>query len=219
MLPAYAASPVALEEVIVTASKRTESLQDVPMSVSAYSEQTIRDANINSADDLAVLSPVLTITTNTQPNTAAFRIRGIGTSQSDIALEPSVGIFVDDVFLSRSGLGMSDLIDIERIEILQGPQGTLYGKNTNAGAINIITKGPNMEEYEGHLEANLGDYDLQRYIAAVSGPISDNLAFRLSGSIHQRDGFLENNGTGDDMGTTPMTGTSSANYGTSRRTT
>ncbi len=169
------------------------------MSVSAFSEQVIRDANINNADDLAILSPTLTITTNTQPNTAAFRIRGIGTSQTDIALEPSVGIFVDEIYLNRSGLGMSDLTDIERIEILQGPQGTLYGKNTNAGAISIITKGPNTEEFEGYVEATYGDYDLQKYIAAASGPITDTLAYRLSGSIHQRDGYLENNGTGDDM--------------------
>jgi iron complex outermembrane receptor protein len=116
LFPAYAsAQTVVLEEVIVTASKRTESLQDVAMSVTAFSEQTIQEANITSSEDLAVLTPALTITTNTQPNTAAFRIRGIGTSQSDIALEPSVGIFVDDVYLNRSGLGMSDLTDIERI--------------------------------------------------------------------------------------------------------
>ena len=154
VLPAYAiAQAPALEEVIVTATKRTESLQDVAMSVIAFGEQTIQEANINNAESLAVLAPTLTITTNTQPNTAAFRIRGIGTSQSDIALEPSVGIFVDDVYLNRSGLGMSDLTDIERIEILKGPQGTLYGKNTNAGAISIITKAPNLEEYEGYVEA------------------------------------------------------------------
>ncbi|MCR9104143.1 MAG: TonB-dependent receptor [Gammaproteobacteria bacterium] len=197
---AYAAAQSAgLEEVIVTATKRTESLQDVAMSVSAFSEQTIQQANINNADDLAILAPSLTITTNTQPNTAAFRIRGIGTSQTDIALEPSVGIFVDDVYLNRSGLGMADLTDIERIEILNGPQGTLYGKNTNAGAISIITKAPNLDEYEAYLESTLGDYGLQKHVAVASGPMTDNLAFRLSGSIHERDGYLENNGTGDDM--------------------
>tara|TARA_R110002049_G_scaffold9747_15_gene48897 strand:- start:5005 stop:7200 length:2196 start_codon:yes stop_codon:yes gene_type:complete len=200
MLPAYAsAQTTALEEIIVTASKRTESLQDVAMSVTAFSAQTIQEANITSSEDLAVLTPSLTITTNTQPNTAAFRIRGIGTSQTDIALEPSVGIFVDDVYLNRSGLGMSDLTDIERIEILQGPQGTLYGKNTNAGAISIITKRPNPEEYEGYVDVTYGNYDQQKLIAAASGPITDTLAFRLSGSINQRDGYLENGGTGDDM--------------------
>ena len=200
ILPAHAvAQHAVLEEVIVTATKRAESLQDIAMTVNAFDEQTIREANITNADDLAILAPTLTITTNTQPNTAAFRIRGIGTSQTDIALEPSVGIFVDDVYLNRSGLGMSDLTDIERIEILNGPQGTLYGKNTNAGAISIITKGPNREEREGYVEATLGDYDLQKYVAGVSGPITESLAYRLSGSVHQRDGYLKNNGPGDDM--------------------
>jgi iron complex outermembrane receptor protein len=200
ILPAHAvAQHAVLEEFIVTATKRAESLQDIAMTVNAFDEQTIREANITNADDLAILAPTLTITTNTQPNTAAFRIRGIGTSQTDIALEPSVGIFVDDVYLNRSGLGMSDLTDIERIEILNGPQGTLYGKNTNAGAISIITKGPNREEREGYVEATLGDYDLQKYVAGVSGPITESLAYRLSGSVHQRDGYLKNNGPGDDM--------------------
>ena len=171
--PDYAiAQTGALEEVIVTARKRTESVQDVSMTVTAFSEQTIQDANITNADDLATISPTLTITTNTQPFTASFRIRGIGTSQTDTALEPSVGIFVDEVYLNRSGLGMSDLTDIERIEILHGPQGTLYGKNTNAGAISIITKSPNRDEFEGYIEATLGDYDLQKYVAAASGPIT-----------------------------------------------
>jgi iron complex outermembrane receptor protein len=200
ILPVYASAQAgALEEVIVTARKRTESVQDVSMTVTAFSEQTIQEANISSADDLATISPTLTITTNTQPFTASFRIRGIGTSQTDTALEPSVGIFVDEVYLNRSGLGMSDLTDIERIEILHGPQGTLYGKNTNAGAISIITKSPNREEFEGYIEATLGDYDLQKYVAAASGPITDKLAYRISGTIHERDGYMENGGPGDDL--------------------
>lgn len=189
----------ALEEIIVTASKRTESLQDVAITVTAFSEQTIQDANITSADDLAILAPSLSVTTNNQPFTAAVRIRGIGTSQTDIALEPSVGIFIDDVYLNRSGLGMSDLTDIERIEILHGPQGTLYGKNTNAGAISVYTKRPNREEYEGYIEATYGNYNMQKYIAAASGPITDTLAFRLSGTVHERDGYIENRGSGDDL--------------------
>ena len=118
ILPATAlAQAGALEEIIVTASKRTVSLQDVAMTVTAFGEETIREANINNADDLAVLTPALSLNNNNSPGTAAFRIRGIGTSQSDVALEPSVGIFVDEVYLNRSGLGISDLTDIERIEV------------------------------------------------------------------------------------------------------
>jgi len=136
------AQPAALEEVVVTATRRVESLQDVPIMVNAFSAEVIQQAGIQSASDIAILTPGLTICTNITPFTAAFRVRGIGTSQSDIALEPSVGLFIDDVYLSRSGLGMSDLNDIERIEVLNGPQGTLYGKNTNAGAISILGRIP-----------------------------------------------------------------------------
>ncbi len=188
----------ALEEIIVTASKRSESLQDVPMAVTAFNAQVIQEAGINNAVDLAVITPSLNIATNNQPYTASFRIRGIGTSQNDIALEPSVGLFVDDVYLSRSGLGMSDLSDIERIEVLQGPQGTLYGKNTNAGAIAIFTKMPNLEEFEGYVETSVGNYDLAKVTAAASGPISDSLAYRISGIVDKRDGYFDNGG-GDDL--------------------
>tara|TARA_R110002049_G_scaffold21045_29_gene77472 strand:+ start:5683 stop:7950 length:2268 start_codon:yes stop_codon:yes gene_type:complete len=188
----------ALEEIIVTASKRTQSLQDVPMAVTAFNEQVIQEAGINNAVDLAALTPSLSISTNNQPFTASFRIRGIGTSQNDIALEPSVGLFVDDVYLSRSGLGMSDLTDIERIEVLQGPQGTLYGKNTNAGAISIFTKNPNLEAFEGYVETSVGDYDLTKLTAAASGPLSDTLAYRITGTVDHRDGYFDN-GAGDDL--------------------
>jgi iron complex outermembrane receptor protein len=188
----------ALEEIIVTASKRSESLQDVPMAITAFNEQVIQEAGIHNAVDLAVLTPSLTIATNNQPFTASFRIRGIGTSQNDIALEPSVGLFVDDVYLSRSGLGMSDLNDIERIEVLQGPQGTLYGKNTNAGAISIFTRNPNLEEFEGYVETSVGNYNLTKLTTAASGPINESIAYRISGSIDQRDGYFDN-GAGDDL--------------------
>jgi iron complex outermembrane receptor protein len=92
---------------------------------------------------------------------------------------------------------MNDLTDIERIEVLQGPQGTLYGKNTNAGAISVITKRPNLEEFEGYVEATVGDYSMGQLTAAASGPLGDNVAFRLSGSIHERDGYFDNAGADD----------------------
>ncbi|MFK7977208.1 MAG: TonB-dependent receptor [Halioglobus sp.] len=188
----------ALEEVIVTASKRSESLQDVAMSVNAFTAADIEEAGISDAEDVAVLTPSLSIVANVSPFTAAIIIRGIGTSQSDIALEPSVGLFVDDVYLERSGLGMSDLTDIERIEILRGPQGSLYGKNTNAGAINIVTKKPNFEAFEGYAQAELGNYALQKFTVAASGPVTEQVAYRLSASSNKRDGYLENN-AGEDM--------------------
>ena len=192
------AQPAALEEVVVTATRRVESLQDVPIMVNAFSAEVIQQTGIQSANDIALLTPSLTISTNITPFTAAFRVRGIGTSQSDIALEPSVGLFIDDIYLSRSGLGMSDLNDIERIEVLNGPQGTLYGKNTNAGAISIFTKRPNPDAFEGYVESTVGDYDLGRLTAAASGPLSDTLAYRLTGNVHRQDGYFDNSG-GEDL--------------------
>ncbi|MCX2980920.1 TonB-dependent receptor [Halieaceae bacterium IMCC14734] len=186
-----------LEEVIVTATKKAESLQDIAVTVNAFDADTILEAGINDAQDLAVLTPSLNINTNISPFNARMTIRGIGTAQTDPALEPSVGLFIDGVFMGRSGLGMSDLSDIERIEVLQGPQGTLYGKNTNAGAISVITQSPNFDQLEGHLEITAGNYAMQRYTASISGPVSDSLAYRLSGNVHKHDGYLENGGGAD----------------------
>jgi iron complex outermembrane receptor protein len=187
-----------LEEIIVTATRRTENLQTVPMTVSVFSEQIIEEAGIENASDLAVLAPGLTVTVNNTPGSASFRIRGVGTSQTDVALEPSVGLFVDDVYLPRSTLAMSDFLDVERIEILHGPQGTLYGKNTNAGAISLYTRAPNIEEFEGYVETTLGNYDMRKVTGVASGPLADNLAYRVSASVHQRDGYFDNN-AGDDI--------------------
>jgi iron complex outermembrane receptor protein len=194
---ALAQAPM-LEEVIVTATKRAEGLQDIPVTVTAFSSETIQEAGIQNASDLAIMTPALNINVNQSPFNARMTIRGVGTAQTDPALEPSVGLFVDGVFLGRSGLGMSDLADIERIEVLQGPQGTLYGKNTNAGAISVITKKPNFEEFEGYVEASAGDYSMYRLTASASGPLTDTLAYRLSGNMHERDGYYDNS-AGDDL--------------------
>jgi iron complex outermembrane receptor protein len=188
----------ALEEVIVTATKRAESLQDIPVTVNALSENTIQEAGVTDIGDVAALVPALTVSTNLSPFASALRIRGFGTSQNDPALEASVAFILDGVYMGSSGLGMSDLTDIERIEVLQGPQGTLYGKNSNAGVVSVTTKTPNTEESEGFVEASLGDYSMQRYVGSLTGPFNDSLAYSLSGSWHDTDGWLESN-TGDDL--------------------
>jgi iron complex outermembrane receptor protein len=195
---ATAQQPLVLEEVIVTAQKRSQSLQDVPVAVNAFTADVIQEAGIVNVGDLATLTPSLNVSAVGTPFTSRLAIRGIGTAQSDPALEPSVGLYVDGVFLNRSGLGTSDLTDIERIEVLQGPQGTLYGKNANAGAISIITKRPSLEQFEGYVEASVGDYSMGKLTAAVSGPLADTVAYRLSGSMHQRDGYYDNGGSGVD---------------------
>lgn len=183
-----------LEVIEVTATKRSKNLQDVPVAVTAFTADTIEEAGINNAHDLAAMTPSLTTTNARSPFQSRLAIRGIGTSQNDPALEPSVGMFVDGVFLGRSGLGMSDLTDIDRIEVLQGPQGTLYGKNTNAGAISIITKLPYLDEFEGYAEVSGGNYGMKKVTVAATGPLSDTVAYRLSGNTHQRDGYYDNAG-------------------------
>ena len=187
-----------LEEVIVTATKRAESLQDVPVTVNAISADTLQEAGVVDLTDVAALVPSLTVSTNLSPFNTGIRIRGIGTSQNSLALEASVAFVVDGVYMGRSGLGMSDLTDIERVEVLQGPQGTLYGKNANAGVVGVVTKRPDFDETEGYVEATLGDYSLQQYTASVTGPINDQLAYRLAGNWRDQDGWLEND-TGPDQ--------------------
>lgn len=187
-----------LEEVIVTATKRAASLQDIPVSVNALSSSTIQEAGIGDIGDVAALVPSLSVTTNLSPFATSINIRGFGTSQNDPSLEASVAFILDGVYMGNSGLGMSDLTDIDRIEVLQGPQGTLYGKNSNAGVVSVITKSPNTEETEGFLEATVGDYSLRKYVASVTGPITDSLAYLVSGSWNESDGWLEND-SGDDL--------------------
>lgn len=193
-IPAFAQ----IEEIIVTATKRAQSLQDIPISVTALSSATLREAGVENIEDVARLVPSLTVNTNISPFAAGVRIRGFGTQQNDPSLEASVAFILDGVYMGRSGLGMSDLTDIERIEVLQGPQGTLYGKNSNAGVVSVITSDPDIDHNQGFVEATLGDYGEQRYVASATGPFNDALAYRLSGSWHQQDGWMDNPG-GDDL--------------------
>jgi iron complex outermembrane receptor protein len=194
-----AAEEAGLEVINVTANKRVQNLQDVPVAVNAFSSFKIQEAGINDAHDLANMTPSLNLTNSRNPFQNRLAIRGIGTSQNDPALEPSVGMFVDGVFIGRTGLGMSDLTDIERIEVLQGPQGTLYGKNTNAGAISVITKRPDLDEFEGYSELSVGNYGMNKVTVSATGPLSETVAYRISGNTHQRDGFYDNVGSGADL--------------------
>lgn len=131
-----------LEEIIVTAQKRQQNLQDVPMTVTALSEDALQNNRINSIEDLKSIAPALNILTTVSPAHSAIQVRGAGTGASDPTLEPSVGVYIDGVFMPRSIFGLSDIVDISQVEILLGPQGTLYGKNTNSGVISVRPKNP-----------------------------------------------------------------------------
>lgn len=180
-----------LEEVVVTATKRAESSQAIPIAINAIGADMIEKMDIRRTEDLVRLAPSLTSTTGDNKQNSGFRLRGIGTSAFSIGVEQSVAVIVDDVATVQQGQSISDLADIERIEVLRGPQSTLFGKSASAGAINVVTKGAS-EEFEGSIELSATDDDETRVSASISGPISDSLGFRLSGFWNDYDGNVEN---------------------------
>lgn len=188
-----------IDEIIVTAQKREQNLQDVPGAVTAISNEALTLSGVQNIEDLQTLTPSLTITSvNTFGNSTQIQMRGVGTSTTNVGLEAAVGFFLDGVYRSRSGTAVGDLIDVERIEVLRGPQGTLFGKNTSAGAISVITQGPTFD-YEAKGEVSLGNLNSQRARVYLNAPlVDDRLAVRLSGGYHRRDGYVEDIVNGAD---------------------
>ena len=186
---------VSLESIVVTANRREEGLQDVPLAITALSSDTLDAANVDTLDDLQTLTPGLNLggRSTVRPQ---LSIRGIGTEQFTNAIDSPIGVFVDDVSIARFSSFFAPFTDIERVEILRGPQGTLYGRNTIAGAINIVTKKPT-DELEGSFEVGIGNYDERSLRGSVSGPlIEDKVRFRFAGFSTERDGYLKNVITG-----------------------
>ena len=176
------AQQATLEEVVVTARKREESLQQVPMAVSAFSTTQLRDAQVDNILDLERMTPNVTLTDTGGLVGGAISvfIRGIG---QDPGFGQGVGIYMDDVYLNRTTGALLEVYDVERIEILKGPQGNLYGRNTIGGAIKYITRQPT-DEFEADIEVKGGDYDLIKVKGNVSGPlIQDTLYGRPIGAI------------------------------------
>ncbi len=193
-----AQEPGQLEEIVVTASKRAQTLLDVPIAVSVTSAETIAATHINDILDLQSIVPSLRVSqlqTSTQTN---FIIRGFGNGANNPGIESSVGVFVDGVYRSRSASQIGDLVDVERIEVLRGPQSTLFGQNASAGVVSVITRKPSFTT-TGSLEATLGNYSAQQLRGRISAPISDRLAFSLSGNWNKRDGYFKNLANGHDI--------------------
>lgn len=188
-----------VEEIIVTAQKREQTLQEVPIAVSAFSATQLERAGVSDIRDLMALSPSLVLTSSAgEAAGAVARIRGIGTTGDNAGLESSVAVFIDGVYRNRNSVALTDLGQIERIEVLRGPQGTLFGKNASAGLINVITRQPEFET-SGYVNLSGGNYGFARASAGVTAPlIEDQLAFRIDGNFMQRDGFIRDLVTGDD---------------------
>jgi iron complex outermembrane recepter protein len=200
--PAYAqiAPPAAeaevsdSDEIIVTATKREQTLQNVPISVSVTGAETVDKAQIRDLIDLQSIVPSLKVSQLNATGQTLFTIRGFGNGNGNDGIEASVGVFIDGVYRARTSAALDDLPEIERIEVLRGPQSTLFGKNVSAGAISIITKRPQFD-WGGKAEISLGNYGTINPKATITGPISDSLAFRLSGSVNVREGYFNNTTT------------------------
>ena len=178
--------------IIVTATRRSEALSDVPIAVSAVTGETLAKTGATDVRALGQVAPSLLVSGATSEVNFTARIRGIGTVGENAGLESSVGLFIDGVYRSRTGVGLSELGEIERVEVLRGPQGTLFGRNSTAGLINIVTKGPELGEFSGKGAISYGNYDYWRVDGSINAPLGDSAALRLDAVWQKRDGFIEN---------------------------
>jgi iron complex outermembrane receptor protein len=185
-----ATSGPVLEEIIVTAQKRSENLQDVPISVVALSATQLKDAGVTNIRNLTILTPGLTVTSEGGENITTARIRGIGTVGDNPGLESSVGVNIDGVYRPRNGVAFGDLGEIEQIEVLYGPQGELFGKNNDAGVINVTTKRPS-STFGATAEITGGNFNDKEARTSVTGPLNDIMAGRLFFGFQQQTGFLQ----------------------------
>jgi outer membrane receptor protein involved in Fe transport len=183
---------VVLDEVIVTATKRAESVQDIPMAVTGYGGDLLTNSGIHDVRDLVSVAPTLfTSSSASEGAGAVIRIRGIGTTGDNAGLESAVGVFIDGVYRNRSNVALTEIGPVERIEVMRGPQGTLFGRNTSAGLIHIITKGP-QDTFSAYGEAGYGNKDHVRLAAGLTGPIAgDKAAGRIDFVYNKRDGFIK----------------------------
>jgi outer membrane receptor protein involved in Fe transport len=175
--------------IIVTATKREQTLQEIPISVSVTSAETIERAQVRDLIDLQTLVPSLKVGQLQSSANTNFIIRGFGNGANNAGIEPSVGVFIDGVYRSRSAAQIGDLANISRVEVLRGPQSTLFGKNASAGIISIVTKAPQYE-FGGGVEVSYGNYDAIVVRGNVTGPVSDNIAVAIEGNYNKRDGYI-----------------------------
>ena len=183
-------TPTRLDAMVVTAQKREEAMQDVPISLTVVSERQIRDAGVRDIKDAQLLVTALNVTSTGNEGQTTARLRGVGTVGDNPGLESSVGIVIDGVYRPRNGVGFGDLGEVERIETLKGPQGTLFGKNTSAGLINVITRRP-YYDFSAEGELTVGNYGAFGVSAALNAPVGENSAFRLYAGKRERDGTYD----------------------------
>ncbi|MEM7000174.1 MAG: TonB-dependent receptor, partial [Pseudomonadota bacterium] len=197
--PDVVAEPAVIEEIVVTARKRAESIQDVPVAVSSIDKE-LKQANVRRLEDIQNFSPNLIIgRTPGIASGAAISIRGVSSSESDKSFDPAIGVMMDGMFLGTSSGVLLQNFDIERIEVLRGPQGTLFGKNTTGGIINVI-RGVVTKEWGADISATAGDFGRQDFKAVVNMPLGDNAGLKLFGASIESDGYIKNRTLGRDVG-------------------
>lgn len=174
--------------IVVTATKREQTLQEIPISVSVTTGETLERAQIRDILDLQTVTPSLRVSQLQNSSSTVFIIRGFGNGDNNFGIEPSVGVFIDGVFRSRTASALNDLSNVKRIEVLNGPQSTLFGKNASAGVISVITQEPQYE-YSGSVEATYGNFNAFTIKGDITGPISENIAFAVDASYNRRDGY------------------------------
>src|SRR4029079_5202145 len=192
----------ALEQVVVTARYRTENIQAIPVAVAVVDGETLDRSHTVNTQQLTQFVPSLYYN-SANPRNTAYTIRGLGSNTLSISaandgIEPGVGCYVDQILPGGRATAAFDFTDIERVEVLRGPQGTLFGKNTTDGAIHVISREPTFE-FESNAEVSLGDYDYMQAKGTVSGPLGDKIAGRFSAQDTQRDGLLTNVKTGEKL--------------------
>ena len=196
-----AQEPAAREDVttlggmIVTAQKREEALQDVPITMGVLPQQLLRDIGARDIKEMQIVVPGLSVTSTGSETQTTARIRGVGTVGDNPGLESSVGVVIDGVYRPRPGVGFGDLGEIERIEVLKGPQGTVFGKNTSAGLINVITRAPDGER-GGEVELGAGNYDALGASVSYNDSLGDEAAFRIYAAARSRNGLVDVNPAG-----------------------
>jgi iron complex outermembrane receptor protein len=192
------AQEVVIEEIIVTATKRAESVMDVPLAITAMSGESIRDINLNDVKDLIAFTPG--VTGNSKDSFLDFvSVRGIRTIDFGNGGDPSVSLYKNGLYQGRTGSAVSSLYDIERAEMLRGPQGFLFGRNSVSGAMNIITAKPNVDAVEGYAELDVGERGIVVFEGAVNVPVSDTFAVRIAGYTSEEDGYVPNLAGGPDL--------------------
>jgi outer membrane receptor protein involved in Fe transport len=191
--------------IIVTATRRAQDVQDIPLAVTAISPQQLEAQRVVNIQQISALAPSFTASqAQLASGSVVLRVRGIGTTSNNIGFESAVGIFIDGAYQSRPGVALSEFVDVERVEVLRGPQGTLFGRNTSAGALNVTNVRPDVTEFSGFVNAEYGNFDEKSLQGAINVPIvKDTVAVRLTGAWRERDGFLDVvNRTGTKIGET-----------------